>query len=365
MTISVIPVSELTDDLRTDWRRLQRSNPDLASPFFSVEFTETVALICKDIELSILEKDGKVSGIFPFQRKKSSLGGPVGGILSDYQALICEPDFVFDPRKLIRASRLAAWDFHHLLRSQKCFAPFHQHDSSSPLMNLSNGYENYALERRAAGSEIIKKCANLARRIAREVGSLHFVDHAADGALLNRVLTWKSQQYVGSSKPDLFASSWCRGVVEGIHQTQTEDCAGMLSLLYAGDVLVAGHLGMRSKTALHYWFPAYDPGFSKYSPGLLLLLKMAESCDRLGLKVIDLGMGASLYKNRLANASVSLASGSVEVCSVLSLQRAIYKKLRTLVVNTPVEASIRKLMLRSPRIDASEKKNPSPSSSQL
>ena len=30
-----------------------------------------------------------------------------------------------------------------------------------------------------------------------------------------------------------------------------------------GERLVAAHLGMRSRTVWHYWFPAYDPAFAK------------------------------------------------------------------------------------------------------
>src|SRR5206468_1304391 len=132
---------------------------------------------------------------------------------------------------------------------------------------------------------------------------------------------WKSRQYVASSKDDLFARDWPRRIVGRIHQTQAEDCAGILSILYAGNRLLAGHIGMRSRTVWHYWFPAYDTEFAKYSPGLLLLLKMAEHASALGLHVIDLGMGTSLYKDRLANRSVALASGSVEILSFLSVQR--------------------------------------------
>lgn len=343
MTLSVIPASELTSDLCATWRRIQQANPDLKSPFFAPEFTRAVASVRRDVEVGVLEENGKVSGIFPFQRGNRFVGRPVGGILSDYQALVCASGFRFDPRELVKQCRLAAWDFDHVLSAQRCFAPFHRRHFVSPLMDVSQGYEAYAAGRREAGSEQIKKCGNLARRIEREVGPLRFVSHSGDLALLQNILGWKSQQYVASLKTDLFAIGWPRAVVERIHQTQTESCAGMLSLLYAGDRLVAGHFGMRSQHVWHYWFPAYGPEFAKYSPGLLLLLKMAEHAPTLGLRVIDLGMGMSLYKERLSNASVPLASGSVELPSLLSFQRSAKRKLRSLVVNSPLERPIRKL----------------------
>ncbi len=101
----------------------------------------------------------------------------------------------------------------------------------------------------------------------------------------------------------------------------------MLSLLYAGDQLVAGHLGMRSKRIWHYWFPAYDRRYAKYSPGLLLLLKMAQAAEDLGLEAIDIGTGLSLYKRRLMNASTAVAEGSVERPSCVKALRGARRRL--------------------------------------
>jgi hypothetical protein len=42
MTISVIPASEITEDLCARWRELQEADPDLASPYFAPEFETMV-----------------------------------------------------------------------------------------------------------------------------------------------------------------------------------------------------------------------------------------------------------------------------------------------------------------------------------
>jgi CelD/BcsL family acetyltransferase involved in cellulose biosynthesis len=114
----------------------------------------------------------------------------------------------------------------------------------------------------------------------------------------------------------------------------------MLSLLYAGERLVAGHFGMRGQSVWHYWFPAYDPKMAKYSPGLILLLKMAEHAPSLGVRTIDLGKGMSLYKQRLMNASVPLASGRVE-SPWRSIRRQMRRNLRSLVANSPLGKPVR------------------------
>jgi CelD/BcsL family acetyltransferase involved in cellulose biosynthesis len=313
------------------WRTLRDSNPDLQSPCFAPEFTQAVATARYDVEVGIIEEDDEAVAIFPFQRKPGGRGIPVGGIVSDYQGLICRPGFSFDPRELLKSCGLVSWDFDRLIATQQPFKSFHKLCEPSALIDLSQGYEAYVAQRRAAGTEQIKKCMNLLRRLELEIGPVRFVPHSPDRQVLIKILGWKSDQYGKTGWRDLFALKWGRALVERIHATQSESFAGMLSLLYAGERLLAGHMGMRSSTIWHYWFPAYDPQFAKYSPGLLLLLKMAQYAPQIGLHTVDLGTGLTLYKRRLMNGSVSVAEGSVERPSWLSLIRGVRRKAKRLV----------------------------------
>jgi CelD/BcsL family acetyltransferase involved in cellulose biosynthesis len=329
--VKVIPGKAIDSGLVKQWRVLQDANPELGSPCFAPEFTQAVAAARNDVEVGVVEEGAELIAIFPFQRKAGGRGIPVGGIVSDYQGLICRPDFSCDPRELLKTCGLVSWDFDRLLATQEPFKPFHKLCEPSALIDLSEGYDAYAAERRAAGTEQIKKCMNLMRRLELEIGPVRLVPHSPDQSALATVLAWKSGQYRKTGWRDLFASKWGRPLVERIHATQSEGFAGMLSLLYAGNKLIAGHFGMRSRTIWHYWFPAYDPLFSKYSPGLLLLLKMAQHAPKTGLRTIDLGTGLTLYKRRLMNASVSVAEGSVERRSWLSFIRGARRKAKRLV----------------------------------
>lgn len=313
------------------WRQLQQSNSDLANPCFAPEFAQAVAAVRNDVEIAFIYEGGEAAAIFPFQRKAGSRGIPVGGIVSDYQGLICRPEFSCDPRELIRACGLVAWDFDRLLASQSLFRPFHKLCEPSARLDLSNGYEAYVAQRKASGTQQIKQCEYLMRRMEREVGPLRFVEHASDGRLLAQVLDWKSQQYRQSGWNDLLARGWGRALVERIHGQQNPGLTGMLSLLYAGDRLVAGHMGMRSQTVWHYWFPAYDRQFARFSPGILLLLKMAEAAESLRVQCIDIGTGMTLYKKRLMNASVPVAEGSVDRPAGLGLLRLARRRLKSAV----------------------------------
>jgi CelD/BcsL family acetyltransferase involved in cellulose biosynthesis len=335
MKVTLVPGRELGPDLVRAWTEIQEVNPTLTSPYFHPEFTRVIAAVRDDVEVGVIEDGAQVVAFFPFQRVDASVGEPVGGVISDYQGLICAPDFACDPRELLQQCRLAAWNFDHLLTSQSSFTAFHHYTELSPQLDLSKGYESYASERRASGSEQIKKSGNLMRRLEREVGPLRLIAHTAADAPLQQTLAWKSSQYLKSGKPDLFAMPWVRTALMHVQAAQISGFAGMLSLLYAGERLVAGHFGMRGQSVWHYWFPAYEPDMAKYSPGLILLLKMAEQAPSLGVRTIDLGKGMSVYKQRLMNTSVPLASGSVELPSWRSVYRETWRIWRSRLRNSP------------------------------
>lgn len=311
------------------WRELQESNPELANPCFAPEFTQELAAVRDDVEVAFIHEGHEAVAIFPFQRRRFSRGIPVGGIVSDYQGLICRPGFSCDPRELLKACRLVSWGFDRLLASQELFGAYHKLCEPSARIDLADGYETYAAERQEAGTRQVRQCEYLARRLEREVGPLRFVAQAPDRRLLAQVLEWKSWQYRQSGWDDLLARGWVRGLVERIHEEQAPGFRGMLSLLYAGSYLVAGHMGMRSSTVWHYWFPAYNRQFARYSPGLLLLLRMARAAEGLGLRYIDLGTGMTLYKKRLMNASISVAEGSVDRPVGLGLLRLARRRVKS------------------------------------
>lgn len=343
MKVSPIAGQELNGELFKRWEQLRRCNPDLSSPYFYPEFLKIVAAARKDTEVAVIECDGEVCAFLPFHRE-GRVGKPVGSILCDFQGMICRPQFSIAGKELLRGCRLDAYDFDHLVSSQAQLASYQITTEPSPQIDLSQGYETYVRGRRAAGSEQIKKCENLMRRIEREVGPLRFVSHSPDKADFDTVIGWKSRQYLETGVADLFQINWFREVVGGIHQTQIDGFGGRLSLLYAGDSLVAGHMGMQAGPVWHYWFPAYDPAYAKYSPGLILLLKLAEQAAAQDVRIIDLGKGMNPYKVRLMNASVRLVAGAAELPSLLGIRRACNRQLRHWVKQAGLAKSIRAMM---------------------
>ena len=72
----------------------------------------------------------------------------------------------------------------------------------------------------------------------------------------------------------------------------------------------------------HYWFPAYDATLhGRYSPGLVLILKMIEHARSEGITLIDFGKGTGRHKDQFANTANWVAAGTVELPSIRYYRR--------------------------------------------
>ena len=336
MRIEAIPARDLDEHLLDAWTAIQRADDRYVSPYFCPAFTQAVAAVRSDVYVGVMEDGGKPVGFFPFQRSRLGAGRPVGAALSDYHGVIGGVGVgEWTADQLLRQCGLCYWDFDHLLVDDGPFRAYHMSTRQSPIMDLSEGYEAYAQARRAAGSKQILQVGAHRRQFERVHGPLRFEAHTEDGEVLAQLFRWKSAQYLRSGITDVMSFDWVIALLERIRSTQTDGFAGLLSALWSGDRLVAVHLGMRSHATWHYWFPSYDVACGKASPGLILLLEMAEAACDLGVESIDLGAGDARYKRRLMSRAVPLAVGALERSSLPTTCRRWYRQTEAWVRRSP------------------------------
>jgi len=242
----------------------------------------------------------------------------------------------YNAGQLLHESGLVAWHFDHLVASQKAFEPFHECVDDSPYLDLSEGYPAYLEQRRAAGCSTMAQAARKARKLEREVGPLRFVTHSTDHTEFQSLVRWKREHVLRTNCLDFFRSAWVINLLELVRTSQTEGFAGLLSALYAGDQLVAVHLGMRSYDVIASWIPTYNPEFAKYSPGVLLHLELAKSAAELGVRRIDLGRGENPMKTSLASGAFPVAIGCVDRRPVNRLLRRGWHRLRDFANSSPL-----------------------------
>lgn len=304
---------DLADSELARWSELQEADPDLASGFFRPELALAVASVRSDVEVAVLHRGGETLGFFPFQRGRGDVAQALTGRLSEFHGVVAPPGFRCDAAALVGACGLRAWHFDHAPASQSVFSDSRWTTSSSPYLDLSSGFEAYRERLRAAGRDSIRQFERKARKLEREVGPLRFQLHTDDAAALGALFDWKTRQYERTGMVQVFRHRWVLDLLERIQRTQGTAFAGVFSSLHAGDQLIAVHLGIRSRTALHNWFPAYDPAFGRYSPGSVLLLSLAREAADSGIQRLDLGKGPERYKQSFATDQAPLLEGAVDL----------------------------------------------------
>ncbi|ADG88640.1 GNAT family N-acetyltransferase [Thermobispora bispora] len=339
MRISVVHPKDLGEPELARWREFQAADPEQDNPFLCPEFVQTVGLLRPQVRVAVIADGSGIWGFFPYERHPLGIGRPVAAGLTDLQGMVYARGLELDAVGLLRATGLAVWEFDHLHPGQPMFAPHHESRHPSPIIELAGGYDEYLATLRRKSPTTYRMTRYKRNRLGREVGEVRHVAESTDTAALRRVMHWKSQQYRRTGRMDRFAHPWIVELVERLHAIRTDRFAGSLSLLYAGDELVAGHFGLRTGSQLCTWFPAYDTRFGKYSPGLLQHLAMAQDFAAAGLRHIDMGRGPKDYKEQLKTRDLEVAEGRVARASagaaVHWVAQVPLRRLRNAVVSTP------------------------------
>jgi CelD/BcsL family acetyltransferase involved in cellulose biosynthesis len=328
LKVSVLRPGELGPAELQRWRLMQASDPRLQSAFLSPEFTLAVARVRDDARVAVLEREGSIVGFLPHQRGRFGAGRPIGASLCDCQALVGEPGLRWDPMNLLRGCGLSALEFDHLLAGQVPFQPYHVATAQSYVMDLSAGYQAYLEERLRGSRQSLRRTFRKQQELAAQGGETAFEFRSRDPRDLRRLMAWKSAQFRRSGWPDRFAEPWVRHLVSDLFESDAPGCAGTLSVLRAGGRPVAYLYGLGSPTVLASWFPAYDPDFARYSPGLILHLRVAEEAARLGVREMDLGKGQEWYKDKLKSRDVDLAEAWIALPTAGALLRRLERAPR-------------------------------------
>jgi CelD/BcsL family acetyltransferase involved in cellulose biosynthesis len=307
---------------------MQSKSPSLASPFLSAEFAIAVGEFRPSTRVAILSEGADTVGFFAFDRGRFGTGAPVAPGLTDCQGLVHVPGLQWDARELLRACRLDMWRFDHLVAEQRPFERYREGVRPSPVIDLASGFDVYYEKLRARSPQFCRNVERKTRKLEREAGPLRFVADCDDAAAFRRLHTWKSLQYQRTGQADIFSRPWIAGLVEVLFGSRGSRLSGLLSVLYASDVPVAAHFGLRGGDLLAHWCPAYDVAYGKYSAGLIMHLRLAEHTAAAGVRAIDMGTGVQRYKEELKSGDLFVGFGAATAGSARGAALAVARQVR-------------------------------------
>ncbi|WP_395309802.1 GNAT family N-acetyltransferase [Mycobacterium sp. AMU20-3851] len=286
------------------WRKVRESDPTLDSPFFHPEFAGSVHAVFGNVHVAV-DRDRQVW--FPLQVRRR-VARPVLTPGADFQGPIMPAGTSFDPAELVRDTGLRALQFKFLQGHRADFGPWVQECRPSPFLDVTGGLEGYLGRVGKQGRHKMKRVTN---KTDRELGQVRLVWNCADPDLLDQLIEIKRSQYEVTGGYDFFARSRNRHLVHHLAQTKKDGFEGVLSAVYADDMLLAAHFGLRDRDVLHWWFPVFKREHSHLSPGWILLRELITSAPDSDVTRIDLGVGDEDYKLRSMTGSVSVCEGEV------------------------------------------------------
>ena len=288
---------------------MQTSTAELGNPFLSPAFAIATARVRPGARAVVLEDGNDIVGFFAFEQGAFRRGRALAAGVSDCQGVVHSVGLAWNPLDVLEWTGLDVWEFDNLIGCQVASFGQNVRTHSSPIIDVSRGYDLYVTERRRSSKRTLRSLGQKQRNLVRAHGPIQFDFDSRDERALNTLMEWKSRQYRRTGRRDRFAVRWIERLVRDLFETRSETCSGTLSVLYAGERIVAVHFGLRAELSLSCWFPAYDPEFAKYSPGLLLHMSMASAAATAGLRLLDLGKGDERYKQSIKSGDLTVGEG--------------------------------------------------------
>jgi CelD/BcsL family acetyltransferase involved in cellulose biosynthesis len=298
------------------WKNWRTAADIYKSPFFSVDFAQAVGEVRKDARIAIFENARQPTGLIAFQQLNRRTIVPLGGAYNDLHGVLGCVDSNNDFNTLMRSLNADSFRFHAMVDNTTASIGKHAYGSTkSFLADLSahpSGYVSFLETTR----QTIFKQRKKTRKMIKDLGPMRLEFDCRESKVLEQVIDLKRDQYRRTHIFDLLSVPWAQQLVRVLHERNEGTCRGLLSVLYAGDTLVAGHYGMIEGSMMHYWFPVYDYQYHQYSPGTALFLSVAEEATRLGVEKIDFGYGEQPYKIKLTDTVSELPFGCVDRSAV-------------------------------------------------
>jgi CelD/BcsL family acetyltransferase involved in cellulose biosynthesis len=107
--------------------------------------------------------------------------------------------------------------------------------------------------------------------------------------------------------------------------------------------LAAAHYGLLSHGVLNAWFPVFNIELSRYSPGMILWVKLAQAAQERGIRRVDLGRGDQRYKTALMSGAVQVYQGSVATTTTGQLLRGAYVHVRSWARRSRIREPLRRM----------------------
>jgi CelD/BcsL family acetyltransferase involved in cellulose biosynthesis len=292
----IVGIEALGEADWAEWRAMLAANPALASPYFRPEFARIAGSVSPGAAVAVFSRGGQRIGFFPHQRRGGAVQ-PLAAPMNDYHGVIARPEAVpslEEAAEVLGAARLnlTAWVGPTALGE----------DRRTVQVELGeDGYDGWYAERRATQGKFFKDKERARRSLEAEFGPVRVERGLRDATLLDWLIDLKRDQYRRTGRHDIFACGWTADLLHALLKAEDEGFGASMAGLWAGDRLAAVEYSLHAGDQYHFWFPGYEPGMARCSPGILLSLDTMRLEADHGYRTFDFGFEGEHYKKYFCN----------------------------------------------------------------
>jgi len=303
MDIEILSLHSFSAFDKGRFETLRNAQAELDSPYFDVNTMISIGRAVPSGFMARFSVSDEVVGYFPFQQRGRYLQ-PLGMPFADYCAPVMKKGFEPDWDGLMKIMGAEVMELENLvtgLSAKHKPKVHHRH-----ICDIKTNFNDWLEQKRALDKKFYKNLERCERNIIRDLGEIRLEIRPATIDQIEWVISRKRKQYKQSGFHDVFACGWPRDILRYLGQRtnpfENEHSQGLYAaMLYGGDQLLAVEISLIGNKVLHFWFPAYEPEFARYSPGFLLSLKTMEALSQKGIKRFDLGAGDEGYKSTMSD----------------------------------------------------------------
>jgi CelD/BcsL family acetyltransferase involved in cellulose biosynthesis len=323
----IVRPSELSSDDIDLWATFCGTDPSLAHPFFSFAFARAVDRVRPHVRIAVLQKRGGTIGFLPFQfsgwaTRALAAAERVGGDVADRFGVIAGTPLGLSSGELLHLAGLNSVSYSFLPVEQLRHGLARQRAITGQRVRLPRDADADAdafwTTLKATSRKFAYNVERSERLVTKGLGPIEFTPHADPATELQRLIDMKGAQYLRTEGTNPLAPTWKAELFRELLRNPSPHCTATLTTLYAGGHWLASHLGLMSGTALHYWYPVYNPTYAQLSPGNILAKHLLLSAIPAGIEFFDLG-GYGHYKDHFRPESYEYYAGFWRSGRVLGL----------------------------------------------
>ena len=307
LTLEIRDLDSLTAEECAQWNAWAAADPDLASPYFRVEFARIAGRVSPGSALAVFRRDGRVIGYFPHQRRGGAVQ-PIGAPMNDYHGVIGPRE---DRPRLDEVARMLGGARFSVNGWVGPASGALVGESFRTTIPKEGGYEAWYAARRQAFGKYFKDKERARRSMETEFGRVEARIGLRDGVLLDELIALKRDQYRRTGRHDIFACGWTRDLLHALMAAEGEDFGASIAVLTAGERVCAMEYSLHAGRRFHFWFPAYVPALARCSPGIMLSMETIRQGADLGYRDFDYGFGGETYKKYFCDTVQPVAEATI------------------------------------------------------